>query len=193
VSLVPESWHAGSRFSREAVAPLAWETEAGPTSLVRTYLTGMLVSVRCVPALACAVYLAVALVACGGSDPGSHSGSASTPEAADQTATVSKLVSGQTSIRRRGCPKIHSGGHNVQVHALSCSEASDLLVELGIKDMASLKTPVNYAAEASRQVVYRSAGWTCWASFITVGNGAPSSGIKHVCFRGNQLILFTFG
>jgi hypothetical protein len=89
--------------------------------------------------------------------------------------------------------KVRAGGHDVQVHDLDCEQAKRLILDLRISDMNSIRTPVNTRPSASREVVYSDQGWTCWASYITVGNGNPASGNRHICTRGDSLLLFTFG
>ncbi len=67
------------------------------------------------------------------------------------------------------------------------------MLSLAVNDLNAIRTPVNSRPSASREVVYRRQGWRCWASFVKVGNGAPASGIKHVCSHDGQLLIFTFG
>lgn len=98
----------------------------------------------------------------------------------------------QKALHLEDC-RVEAGGFDVQVHDLDCKRAKRLILDLGVHDMNSIRTPVNTRPSASREVVYSDQGWTCWASFIIVGNGNPASGIRYVCSRGDSLLLFTFG
>lgn len=108
-----------------------------------------------------------------------------------ETTTDRKLASQQVPVPLSKC-RIRAGGHDVRVHGLDCGEADALVGTLGVRDLATLRTPVNTSPEADLEQVYRVHGWTCWVSFVLIGNGRPASGIKHVCSSGERLLLFTF-
>jgi hypothetical protein len=78
------------------------------------------------------------------------------------------------------------GGHDVQVSRISCGEADDLLSHLWSPDANKLAVvPENKQPEASHESVYTSEGWTCWATSV------QPFGVRHVCFSGDRLIIFT--
>jgi hypothetical protein len=153
--------------------------------------------------------LVVVVSGCGGSSAPSSSTTAPTPSptgAVVQRSTLSGLpcrsrtqgASGSNckivdvASKLRPC-KVSSGGYNVEAFGISCKATADLLGTLQATWVAghhasgeALYEPWAASGRFPRVTPTKPTGWTCWAALT------PQA-VQHVCWRGEQVILFKFG